>query len=256
MSEPFTASDVASLVRTLRTDFVTSFSSKAQLRTLKPTTSLKDSDPSTELQKLSQIIRAHATKIGIIYHPDKFHGSISAACKELQLFTNAVFFLFSLLPLFYTGNYADYFTDALDANILGLLNGVQGLCDEIDALLADEDTTATTTAESKDSEQDLRLISVGKVWASCDSLKELATLGNLGLLNKKISVSTKLISDTLSELEDWLLEPELESEDPFGLDEYDSGAEDESEPESASEDSKKTLAEVVEFIKIWQQKLA
>ncbi|CUS22590.1 LAQU0S06e01486g1_1 [Lachancea quebecensis] len=250
MTEAFTQQDIRALVATIRADFVDSFASREQLRALKPTTNLKDSDALTELDKLSRIIKAHATKVGIIYHPEKFHKNVTPAFKELQLFSNSIFFLLSLLPLFHTDKFADYFVDELDYSVLGLLSGVKGLCDEVDSLLDGKAASASGRDAPEAAEHDLRLVSVGKIWASCDSLQELAKSGNLGLLNKRVGASVRLITDSLSELDEWLQDPELESQDPFGL---------ESEPESDAErdtsGDKEVLAEMVKFLETWQQKL-
>ncbi|SCU85730.1 LANO_0C05138g1_1 [Lachancea nothofagi CBS 11611] len=247
--------DVKTLVSTLRNDFVNTFTSKDELHALQPKTKLKDSNPTTELQKLSQIIKAHTTKIGIISQPQKFNANITAALRELQHFSNSVFFLFSLLPLFYQGKFTNYFNELLDSCILGLLNGINGFCDEIDQLLdaaPTDDSSVNAAAESEDPHSNTRLISVGKIWSSCDSLDELATTGNLGILNKKILVSAKLVGDTLAELEEWLVDPHVESDDPFGIG---SESDNESDNESGSETGEKASPEMIKFVEEWQTKL-
>ncbi|SCV00494.1 LAME_0G10088g1_1 [Lachancea meyersii CBS 8951] len=250
------AANIKILIATLQTDFVQNFDYYEKLHGLKPKIKLQDSNPIAELKKLSQILKAHSTKIGIVSHPDKFHNNLDAAFKELQLFANAVFFLISLLPLFYQGQFTQYFTSLLDANILGLLNGISGLCDDLSQLLATpfdklaSDASGDSTEDSNSTPA--RLISIGKIWAACDSMLELATMGNLGLLNQKIQVSAKLVGDTLSEVEEWLLEPRVESDDPFGLDSDsdndESGSTSETEPQEAPK-------EMIQFVQDWQSKL-
>ncbi|SCW00607.1 LAFE_0C07932g1_1 [Lachancea fermentati] len=246
MADGFTREHVKSLISTVRTDFLNPFSTREQLHLLQPNVNLVDSDPLSELQKLSQIIKAHSTKVGIVFNPSKFNDNVDAACNELQQFSNSVFFLVSLLPLFYKGKYPDYLIDELDSYVLGLFNGISGMCDEIEKLTQGEELEAVSNlAESPDADG-VRLISVGKMWASCDSLSGLAKQGSFGLLDSKIRTSIKLLNDTLLEVEDWLLDPQLESDDPFGLDEVSEG---ESGDERAASD------DMIEFVKQWQTNL-
>ncbi|SCU90523.1 LADA_0F04720g1_1 [Lachancea dasiensis] len=254
---------IKTLVSSLRSDFVDAFDSREKLHLLKPKTKLKDSTPAAELIKLSQIIKAQTTKIGIISHPAKFHANLDAAGKELKEFSNTIFFLVSLVPLFYQGKFPKYFIDLLDSNILGLLNGVSGFCDDLDQLVSSHNamnssdiTPGPSTQDEDDSSGSTRLLSVGKIWASCDLLNDIGTNGNLGLLNKRIQISAKLVTDTLNELEEWLVEPHVETDDPFGIG---SGSEDE-ENELEDEDNDAGLGEsvppgLIGYVQKWQNKL-
>ncbi|SCU87488.1 LAFA_0E07030g1_1 [Lachancea sp. 'fantastica'] len=245
------ASDIKKLIATLQADFVETFTSRETLQKLKPKIKLQDSEPIIELKKLSQILKAHATKIGIILNPEKFFDNLNAVFKELQSLANSIFFLISLLPLFYQGQYPEYFTSLLEANVLSLLNGVGGLCKELNQLLS----TSFNPDSGSDDSANARLVPIGKIWAACDQMLELSEMGELGLLNQKIKVSTKLVNDTLTELEEWLVEPSIETDDPFGLG-SDSG-EDEGEDDEEVEETEAHEApqEMIQFIQEWQTKL-
>lgn len=269
MSEIFDESHVLQLVSNIRTQFLEAYPSADSLHKIKSSTKLEGSEPLVELGKLASIIKAHSTKVGIIYNPDtlfKSKQNISTAFKELQAFTNSVFYLLSLLPLFYSSkHYAEYLLDELDACLLGLLGGIGNLCDEIERLMHVNDVQAdaddSKNAKPLDTDKrpdhdDVRLISIGKIWASCDTFTKISSSGNLGLLNNKIQISSKLINDTLTEVEEWLEDPQLEDSDPFGLDNSFSGDESgQDEFNSGDEGEKQVLEQMVKFIKLWQNNL-
>ncbi|CEP63328.1 uncharacterized protein LALA0_S07e07624g [Lachancea lanzarotensis] len=243
-------SNIKALISTLQTDFVKNFTSSEKLHRLKPKIKLQDSDPITELKKLSQILKAHATKIGIILHPDKFYNNLDAVFKEIQSLANSIFFLISLIPLFYQEEYPEYFTSLLDANVLSLLNGVGGLCEELNQLLSAP--SDQQNASASDDSASARLVPIGKIWAVCDQTLELSDMGELGLLNKKIKVSSKLVSDTLTELEEWLAEPRIETDDPFGLE---SDSEEEEQGEEEDTETQEVPPKMIQFVQEWQTKL-
>ncbi|SCV00614.1 LAMI_0G06216g1_1 [Lachancea mirantina] len=238
--------DFRKLLASVRSDFIDSYGTREKLHTLKAPPSLAKADPSDELEKLAKMIKAHATKVGIVCNPGKFDTNVSVALKEFQLFSNAIFYLLSLTSLFYQGKHADYLVDDLDASILGLLNGVQDLCTDVTSLLDGKGLGSTTPTEA-----DTRLTGVGKIWSTCDNLEQIAIKGNFGLLNGRISVSLKLINDSLSEVDEWLMEPELCEEDPFGLC-------DESDDELAAEkveEQTEVPQGMIDFVQIWQKRL-
>lgn len=241
---------VLELVSTIKSQFIARYKDDTSLHDITSTTKLKNSDPLTELQKLSQIIKAHSTKLGIICQPDKFFHNFPAVCKELQAFTNSIFYLLSLLPLFYrdeSDTWPKFLLKKLDTHILHLFSGISSLCNEIERMIEEGEVTET--------ENDERLYSVGMIWTSCDSLDELAKKGSFGLLGDNISSSCDLVADVLQDIDTWLEDPQFGNE--FLIDDDFSDPEDEEESESkeVNEDDTAALARMQLFVKKWQTNL-
>lgn len=222
------------------------------LSEISSTTTLKDSDALSEVQKLALIIKAHSTKLGIICHPDKFYQNLRVVYKELTDFNDKIFLLLSLLPLFHKDKddkWAQFFIKALDSLVLNLLNGVSTMCDELDRLLSDEDNG-----------KDDRLYAVGVIWASCDSLSELAHKGNFQVLADDIRSNCGLVDDVLQDIESWFEDPQL-GDDLF-IDDKDLDVDDgyTSEKEEIHEEKSKgnyeeALQQMTVFLKDWNTNL-
>ncbi|CCE93756.1 uncharacterized protein TDEL_0G03890 [Torulaspora delbrueckii] len=192
------------LVESIKSQFIEPYKDVQSLREIKSTTSFKDSDPLTEIQKLSQIIKAHSTKIGIVCQPAKFFENYPVVFKELQNFTNSLFYLLSILPLIHndkSDTWTSYLAKKLDSLVLNLLNGVSSLCQDIERMIE----------EGKGDDND-RLITIGSIWAACDSLDELAKKGNFQLLADSIRSSCDLVDDMVQDVDSWLEDPQFGDE--------------------------------------------
>lgn len=233
---------VSELVASIRDQFVIPYKNAASLKEIKSATKFKDSDPLTEIGKLSQIIKAHSTKIGIICEPSKFLSNYSAAFKELQSFANALFYLLSVLPLVHDSSkdlWASYLVQRLDSVVINLLNGVSLLCNEIDKLIQE--------GESDDSD---RLSCIGTLWAACDSLEETSKKGNSQLLADKIRSSCNLVDDILQDVDSWLEDPQFG--DDLLIDEGFSDEEEEKEDQDQSKEEIAALQKMEKFLRSWQ----
>lgn len=200
---------VKELVESIKSQFIDPYKDVASLHEITSTTNFKDSDPLSEIQKLSQLIKAHSTKIGIVCQASKFFHNYPAVFQELQGFTNAVFYLLSILPLFHHDKddaWAEYMVKRLDSLILSLLKGVSALCDEMEKMFKEGEI-----ASSEKSDND-RLFSIGVIWAACDSLEELAKKGNFQLLSDSIYNSCALVDDVLKDIDSWLMDPQFGDE--------------------------------------------
>lgn len=244
MSEVIDQEKVRELVGSIRDQFVVPYRDAGALKAIKSSTSFKDSDPLTEIGKLSQIIKAHSTKIGIICEPSKFFSNYPAVFKELQGFANAVFYLLSVLPLVHDQSkdiWAQYLVQKLDSTVINLLNGVSSLCDEIDKMIN----------EGKSDDQD-RLKCIGVLWAACESLEEIAKKGNFQLLADNIRNSCGLVDDVLQDVDSWLEDPHF-SDDLLIDDDFSDGEDKESDKEGP--DDEVALKKMEDFLKLWQTKL-
>lgn len=250
-SEVIDKTKIQELLDSVRSQFITPYKDEnpLTLREIKSTTDLSKSNstPLEELSKLAKMIKAHTTKVGIVCHPDKFKDEANdvAIFKELTALVNVVFFLFSLLPLFYSNKkdqYAEFFLDQLSINIMRLLNGISQLTDDLDAMIADKFDEVT------DSEN--RLVSIGMIWASCDALNVLASKGNAGLLCDNIRGSCQLVDDIQIDIEEWLEDPQLGN--GMLLEESFDSEEDEEFGNEVDEEETASINRIKKFLEIWQ----
>ncbi|AGO11964.1 AaceriAGR286Cp [[Ashbya] aceris (nom. inval.)] len=228
------AEELGPLLGSFRERFA--YGTREELAAISSSTQLRDSTPLQELAKLAKLIRAQTTKVGILSQPARRAGNEATCAKELRALEQSVFYLLSLLPSFHkSGHYTSYFNKQLDEEILALLRCLEKFYDEI-------------------REEEENLVSVGKIWTGCDELLALAERGNLGLLNEHLSASAKLVQDTILELQDWLAEPTLEEQDPFGLeDSFDEA----SDAESAAIDvaDKAPSSQMIEYVQTLERRV-
>lgn len=244
---------VRELVGTIKSQFIARYKDDTSLHDITSTTNLKNSDPLTELQKLSQIIKAHSTKLGIICQPDRFFHNFPAVYKELQEFTNSIFYLLSLLPLFYrdeSDTWPKFLLKKLDTYLLHLLSGISSLCNEIERMLEEGEGTGNDK-----NEDDERLYSVGMIWTSCDSLDDLSKKGSFGLLGDNIRNSCDLVDDVLQDIDTWLEDPHFGNEFLIDDDFSDSGNEEEIEHKEGNKDEIAALARMQSFVEKWKTNL-
>lgn len=261
-AQPMTsAQDLLQCVQDARSSFVELyFERPAALHAIESEISLAPgSDPLHELQKLAKIIKAHATKLGIVSAQKRLSDNIKAAREEFQAINDNLFYLLSLMPLFYGQQHSSndawpkYFLKLLDTHIMGLLQGVKHVCDETElALQSDGANRASETDDSK------RLISIGMVWSACDGLLELATKGKLGTLADHIKASCSLVDDVLQDLENWFQEPSLDGADGFLDDGFESDTEDKQDSKNSinsDQDTGTALSTMKGFLEKWQVNL-
>lgn len=217
-------------------EFLTKFSDRfpyhdvESLCGIDSSTKLQESTPRLEMVKLAKLIKAHTTKVGLLSNRSCIEGNEATLRNQLEELEQSLFYLLSLFPVFHrSGHYAAYFLKHLDKATANLLGCVKELYVQI-------------LGKSGD------LVSVGRIWSLCDELNAIADQGNLGLLKKHITNSTKLLNDTDLELNDWLENPSVYSEDPFDLDSVS-----DSEHENTDIDSAKLPEDLVAFVQILQK---
>lgn len=189
-------------------------------------------NPIEELTKLVSLIKAHTTKIGIIFKPETFKKQYDAAYNTVSKASETIILLISIIPQLNPELLSIIFYDEIILKISEIFQSNLELVSQLEIIEQEtqEDSEVTAT------DINTRLMSVGKVWSSCDNLTKVLKDGKLGLLNTKFKQSIMLIEDGLDEFEEWVEDPEV-SEDPFGFDEDD----EEDEPEELDDETKAEL---------------
>ncbi|KAI5959277.1 uncharacterized protein KGF55_005427 [Candida pseudojiufengensis] len=193
--------------------------------------------PLDELLKLIKLIKAHTTKVGIIFKPETLQKQEQTAYNTLESLSESLVFTVSVLSQLNNdkNNSNIYYQEILDQNRLLIESNV------------DLSTELMHIYEDKTDEG--RLVSIGKIWSNCDSIISLLENGALSLLTNKIKLSISLIDDGFDEFSEWAKNPE-EVDDTFGFsDEEDDENEDE---ESLSEED---LNKLIEYSGKWVKKI-
>lgn len=156
----------------------------------------KVENPLAELVKLAKLIKAHTTKVGIVYEPAKLehageaaHNAVSDLSKLFVLFISALALLKAISKLFHN---------------------------EISKKSAELVSAASALAQGL---QDQRLVLVGKVWSVCDELVSLVEGGSNRCLEQKTKMHLLLIEDGLDEFAEFLENPDgfdFDSDSEFG----------------------------------------
>lgn len=241
--ENYTESDLRGLISSFREGlelYQTTLSSADAISKVK---SSNVEEPDQELLKISKLLFAHATKLGIVFKPQV---STNAAYKQMKE-TSAVFLLLiSLIGQIKPDVYSEIFYIEVIETIKKIISSHILFLNEVEELdfnkpAGEDDDTKTTEG---------RLVSVGMIWDNCKALDELVKGGKLGLLNKKLKESIGLIDDAISEFSEWVEDPTVvDDEDPFGLDS--DFSDDEKEEKETPEIDPQTL----EFAQKWLSKV-
>lgn len=242
------------LQQAIQTQFVDKYIEKIDaIHGINSKTKLKDSTPIIELGKLSKLIRSHVTKIGIVLKPENLKESnFDAIYKELKNLIDNIFYLFSLLPLFYKdekNNYTDFFLEKLDEAVLTMINSLSLLSVELKSKFDDL------------SYDEHRLRCIGLIWSNCDSFDLLVKLDNFTLLADFLKDSVDTIKDIIEEVESFLDDPEGHVQDNFEFmseaDFFDDNSDNEN-PDGEDidpNDIKEVVEAVLPFMEKWQKKL-
>lgn len=235
--------------------------------------------PLEELVKLAKLIRAHTTKVGILFEPSNFKNADTAATKTVSELSSAFVLYTSVLAQLSPEAISKLFNKEILAVSASLVSSTSLLVTELNALLkkAELDTTETEkveenralelhTQEFKETSEftvDPRLVSVGKVWSNCDAIVSLIAAGNLKFLEKQTKMYLSLIDDGLDEFSEFAENPQSfnEDDDPFGIEDEFSDEENDDEPPTApevsdneDEEPSKEKKYLTEYCKLWLDK--
>ncbi|ODQ83107.1 hypothetical protein BABINDRAFT_159565 [Babjeviella inositovora NRRL Y-12698] len=246
--EPFTEEQLRELLQTYKnglTVWQTAISNPAAIAEIK---AAQVPDPIAELVKLSKIMHALATKTGIVFKPGPV--PVNAAYKQVREASEKIVLYVTLVAQLDAATYSDIFVKEAVHRVKQVLHSNEKLVVHLEGM----DLAAAPSREvsAEEEAQDVRLITVGLIWAACDAVVELCEKGKKGLLNVKIKESSSMLVDAVQELEEWIENPDdFDDEDPFGLDLSD----DEALVESDGSVSEEDLSELLAFAKTWVQKL-
>lgn len=191
--------------------------------------------PLAELVKLASLIRAHSTKVGIIYEPSKLRTQTDAASSTVSEFSKSMVAYISVLSQLDPAQVSNLFYGEILSKSRHLVGASVSFFEELKKLKATADLEGLASSEESEPATDHRLLSVGKLWNVCDDIASLINLGNLKFLQQKTKVQLSLIEDGLDEFEEWAENPEeMDDEDPFGLESLDDDEPPSSEPEVLS----------------------
>lgn len=192
-------------------------------------------DPLKELEKCTKLIKAHTTKVGIMFNPEnlfKEQDNFSPAYSVLEKLSETLVLMFAVAKLQLQPEQVSHLLyDEVQTGLHNLYALQRYLASELLSVL-----------EGSSGE---RLVGVGRVWANCDEVIALIEGGKLGLLTNKIAQSVLLIDDGFEEFAEW-------AEDPQSVDFDDFGEDDEELEEEEDEAQDEKLAE---FAQKWVKKI-
>lgn len=197
------------------------------------------SEPLGELAKLAKLIKAHSTKVGIIFKPENLKKDKNAALSTLKKLPETTVLLMSVIPQLKPSVLSNLYYNEITSTVKLLLEVIINFVNELELLVKDEQQSSNE-----------RLVSVGQVWTNCDLLAGLAEGGKIAFLASKTKQSIAIVGDGLEEFEEWAANPEAFDDDPFLLSDEDEEEEIEKAPVPASDNE-----EVLVFAKKWAQKI-
>lgn len=206
-------------------------------------------NPLDEIPKLSKLINAQVTKIGLVFKPVIAETTYKACWTELDSLVKYLVLLISLLNQLRKeiNLYSSIFINELTQDTLSIIESSIALINELSRQIDIEEVENTDSS-------DYRLIGVGIVWESCDRLLKTFKNGSSGVLRLKLKQTNKLIVDALDELNEWLENPlvggDFDEDDIFGL-----NKENDNEDDGESEAEEKADDEVIEYGKTWSTKI-
>lgn len=229
--------------------------------------SAKVEDPLKELVKIVKLIKAHTTKVGIIYEPSKLKSLGDALVSTVSDLSKSFVLFVSALAQLSPDEISQLFYDEIRTLAHSLVVSGTGFAEELSELYQNLTSKEYKPQSSATTKADPRLVSVGKIWNLCDDFSKLVEGGKLKVLERKGRLHLSLIEDGLDEFAEWAENPEdMDDDDPFGLDddfsdeddESDDGSKppvsDEEEEEGTSIQISKDREELVKYSKLWLQK--
>lgn len=218
------------------------------------------SNPLEELDKLAKLIRAHTTKVGIVFKPDTIVKGTDAAFSTLQKLSESLVLIISLISQLENKIISTMFHKEILNSVRLLIESNIQFAEELAAVEVNSGEESQPALESNNEDEiDGRLVSVGKIWSNCDALSKLIKDGELGVLSKKIKQSIILIEDGLDEFEEWAENPDDfdMDDDPFGFSENESDEADVPPTNEAAEEegNKEEKEKLIKFAQLWLSKI-
>lgn len=157
-------------------------------------------DPFAVLKDASELVKAHATKLGLLllnkpFTPTavaKVFSEISSTCLPAMM--GAVELLGTSV------HWGSCVEQEIKSAVRQLIAAIMELVKDIERVHA---MKGKAEAPLRKQQSDSTLASTGQVWSACDSLIELATLGPAGVVCKKAKDYQALLRDAIDELKDF-----------------------------------------------------
>lgn len=206
--------------------------------------------PVEEIPKLANLIKAHATKLGLVYKPPIQETTINACRTETDIFCKNVVLLSSVINQLRAEveKYSLVFVNELSYDFNSIVEAAVILLGELNKLI---------DLENDDGAQ--RLVGVGLVWESTDTILNTVKGGNSGVLRNKLKSSNKVIIDALEELQDWLENPIEGGDENYDMDEL-LGVEkvptELNDEKSINSDNEMAPEDVVQCATKWERKIS
>ncbi|RLV91570.1 Uncharacterized protein JA1_003804 [Spathaspora sp. JA1] len=217
----------------------------------------KVADPTNELLKLIKLLKAHATKVGIIFKPENLKKEFDPAFNTLSKLSETLILTISVVSQLDTTSISKLFYNEILKQVKQLLESNHMFAKELKLIFEDLENEVDTEELKKD-EMDGRLLSVARIWSNCDSLVKLIENGNLSLLTDKIKQSIFILEDGFEEFQEWAENPEEIDDDPFGFSDDEEDEADDKEPPSSvnqDDDEETNREELTTYAKKWLKKI-
>lgn len=210
----------------------------------------KVENPLEELSKTTQLVKAHTTKVGIIFKKETLAKETQTACNTLQKLSESSILLVSVVSQLTPDLISKIFYEEIVNFVRLLLTSLKGLVKELksenkNARQEEQEAEIETTGGD-------RLISVGMVWTNCDNICSLLKKGKLGLLTQKMKQGIEFIDDGLDDFEEWAEDPQEMGDDPFG--EFSDEEEDDDESSDKEPPITEDYSELSKYSLFWLNK--
>ncbi|PSK37846.1 hypothetical protein C7M61_003091 [Candidozyma pseudohaemuli] len=212
-------------------------------------------DPLREIIKLTKLIKAQTTKVGIVYAPKNILKQSDAVHDTVAELSKTFVFLISALSQLSPEKVSSLFYTEVAAKSKDLIETAEAFAEELELILKnteEEDEEAQTNADTVNP----RLLSVGKMWLLCDGIGEFIEKGNIKFLQLKTTLNISLIEDGLDEFEEWVKNPQdMDDDDPFGLDDDFSDEEAPADDKEADSGDEADNEDIIKFGELWLKQL-
>lgn len=218
----------------------------------------KITDPIDELYKLIKLIKAHVTKVGIIFKPNNLKKDPNVAYNTLEKLSETLVLLISLIQLFKIKEeeISKIFYDEIFNNVKNLIVSINQLSNELMIIFDQDNGDDEDTDDKEEVSDDGRLVGVGRIWSNCDALIKLLDEGAVGLLSNKIKQSILLLDDGFEEFKEWAENPQDMDDDPFGFSDDDEDDDGEEEEDGyVNEEPPVDNSEISKFALKWVKKI-
>ncbi|ODQ67783.1 hypothetical protein NADFUDRAFT_48452 [Nadsonia fulvescens var. elongata DSM 6958] len=223
--------------------------------------------PLDQLVSITSLVKAHTTKIALTFNPPVACEAATTCLGDLSM---TLPHLVATTLTLDAEKESKIMKEETTNKILRLITSMLRFLEELKLVdiydqakrekkVEDGDDKREGNDEGRDQSHNSRLVTIGQVWESCDSISKLKETGLSGLIKAKIDSYSDLISDSLEELKEYKENPK-DTLNGWGLDDF-SDSEDDTKPpiEKNNENNGNKVIEIspdmIKFSKKWEAKL-